>query len=237
MCEEKGIISLTYGERKAAMSWLRGALSTTLEVTAVSQWVKRPTQRAIAKAPDWVLATWADATNLDFVNGYRACPEIASVMSSDMGRATVQQYVEAHDATVTVNDLGALVRTVLNLWGKGTLPIDKETVQRQVFALAMASFMPDAEQFAQAARAVLSDVDHPDHLLVDYRIALEQGDKQKLRALNGALKSTAYDVWVAERLTEARRWLGVEPPHFNIIYGERTLQWDSLWGNIVKGGN
>lgn len=237
MCEEKDMISLTYGERKAAVSWLRGAMSTALEATPVSQRVKRPTQRAIAKAPDWLMATWASASDLDLLIAHQLRPELADVIGSDIGKAWVQEYVESHDAVPMVNAMQALVRTVLHLWGRGKLPIDKETVQRQVFALAMASFMPDAKQFAQAARSILSDAYHPNHMLVDYRIALEQGDEQRLRAIDDILKNTAYDAWVASRLTEAKRWLGLEPPRFNISYGERTPQWDSLWGNIIKGGN
>lgn len=237
MSTERDIIPITTEERKAAVGWLRSALSSALVVTPISQRVKRPTQRAIDRAPDWLMVAWAIASDMDLLSDHRLYLELADRIDSDLGKAWVRGYVDSHDVVAMVKALQALLRTVLNLWGRGTLPIDQETVQRQVLALAMAGFMPGAEQFAQAARAVLSDADHPGHLLVDYRIALEQGDKQKLRAIDDIMKNTAYDVWVAERLNEARRWLGVEPPHFNIIYGERTPQWDSLWGNIVKGGN
>jgi hypothetical protein len=131
-----------------------------------------------------------------------------------------------------VKAMQALVRTVLNLWGRGTLPIDKETVQRHAFALAMAGFMPQGKQFAGAAKAILSNSESSNQLLIDYRTALQCGDKRRLRALDDALNSTAYSAWVAERLTEARCWLGLESPRFCINYGERTPQWDTLWGNI-----
>ena len=237
MCGERDIMSQTSGEKRTAVGWLRSALSGALVVAPVSQRVRKPTQRLIGKAPDWIMAGWADATNLDLLHAYRACPDIASVLSSDAGKAAVQQYVEAHDAVATVNALEALVRTVLNLLNQGGLLVDGEMVIRHAFALAMAGFMPQGKQFAGAAKAILSNSESSNQLLIDYRTALQCGDKRRLRALDDALNSTAYSAWVAERLTETRCWLGLEPPRFCINYGERTPQWDTLWGNIIKGGN
>jgi hypothetical protein len=51
------------------------------------------------------------------------------------------------------------------------------------------------------------------------------------------LNGSSYGEWVADRLTEAKRWFGLEPPHFNINCEERNPQWDNLWGNIIKGGS
>jgi len=62
-------------------------------------------------------------------------------------------------------------------------------------------------------------------------------DSSKIKALNDTLTGDRYGVWVAERLNEMKRYLGLEPPHFTVRTGERTPQWDLLWHKIFTGGD
>ena len=90
--------------------------------------------------------------------------------------------------------------------------------------------------FAEKAREILSDPENPNHPLVDYQIALERGDKDKLEKLDTILTGGRYGEWVACRLEEGKRYLGLDYPIFRIHFVERTPQWDALWENIIKGG-
>ena len=66
---------------------------------------------------------------------------------------------------------------------------------------------------------------------------MADGDTEKIEALDATLTVGRYRSWVAERLTEIKRYLGLEPPHFIVRTGERTPQWDLLWQKIFTGGD
>lgn len=237
MSTEGSPIPITADERRTALGWLRNALTTVLEVSPIPKRIKKPTQQQIGKVPDWFITKWAAASNVDFLNDYRLYPDVTSIIADDIGKAAVQQYIEAHGTMATVSALGALVKRVINLADSGRLPIEGEMVVRQTFALAMAGFIPSGQEFTKAASAIISHASYSHHLLIDYGIALEYREQQRLKALDAALNSSAYGAWVAERLTEAKRYLGLEPPRFIIRRGERTPQWDLLWQRIFTGGD
>ena len=115
--------------------------------------------------------------------------------------------------------------------------MNADMVIRQVSALALAECTEAGIEFAGKAREILSDPEKPNHILVDYQIALENGDREKLQALESVLVGGRYNEWVNARLDEAKRYMGLDYPIFEIHFGERTPQWDALWGNIIKGGS
>jgi len=223
-------------ERKVAIGWLRNVLGSIVETAPLSPWIKRKTASMIRRLPDWLMARWANTFSIDYMNGYRAYPDMAEKVHSDTGRRLTQHYLESHDAVPAGNALGELVSSVIKQANDGRLSADSETVERQVCALAIAVCTDDGEEFARSAQSILSEPQKPNHLLVDYHLALEHGNKPKLEILDAALAGGRYGKWVAERLTEVKRWLGLEPPRFHIRYGERTPQWDLLWERIFTGG-
>ncbi len=224
-------------ERTEAIAWLRGVLTSALEVSPLSYWQKKETTRLLKRMPDWLMASWADAFNIDYMGGFKQMPDMAEQAKSDAGRSLAKQYVENHDAIPVANILDELVRDVVKQANENRLPADGETVERQVCALALAGCTTEGATFAESARDILGNADNPNHPLVDYHLALADRDTEKIEALDAALTVGRYGSWVAERLTEVKRYLGLEPPRFTIRRGARTPQWDLLWQKIFTGGD
>jgi hypothetical protein len=224
-------------EKIEAIAWMRDVLTTTLEVCPLSYQQKKRTSRFLNKMPDWLMARWAEALNIDYIGGRSQYPDMARQAKSDVVRNLAQQYLEAHDAVPISNCLEGLSKSVVKHAQADNLPTDYEAIERQVYALALAGCNAESAGFAENARDILSDTDSPNHPIVDYQLAMEHGDKSKLEALDAALTGGRYGSWVAERLTEAKRFLGLEPPHFTIRVGERTPQWDLLWKKVFTGGD
>jgi len=132
--------------------------------------------------------------------------------------------------------LGSIVQSVVKRSQIGRLPVQKDIVEREVCALALASYTPLGGEFYSNARCLLNDCDHPKHPLVEYQVALEGGQKSQLKTLDTYLTGGRYGKWLDERLEEVRRWLGLDTPRFHIRYSERTPEWDTLWRNIFTGG-
>ena len=223
-------------ERERPLGWLREVLTSALEVSPVSYQQKKKTGRLLNRMRDWMLASWAGALNIDYVGGSRQYPALAEQAKSDTGRQIAEEYLDAHDAVPAGFSLDRLARIVVKLAQEGRLPVDSDMVARQVCALAWAGCTEDGIAFAEKAREILGNPEKPNHVLVDYQIALESGDREKLEALDGVLTSGRYGGWINARLEEARRHLGLDQPIFEVHFGERTPQWDALWGNIIKGG-
>ncbi len=223
-------------ERTEAIAWLRGVLTAVLEVAPLS-YAQKKTARFLNRMPDWLMADWAEALNIDYVGGFQQCTDMAERAKSDAGRNLAQQYLEARDAVPAANVLDELVRCVVKQANESGLPADAETVERQVCALALAGCTAGGVAFAEGAGGILSDAESPNHPLVDYHLALANGDTGKIEQLDAALTGGRYGDWAAERLTEAKRYLGLEPPRFIIRSGERTPQWDQLWQRIFTGGD
>jgi len=219
------------------LAWLRDVFNAMLEVSPMSYRQKKKTDRLLNRMPDWLMASWAKNLDIDYTGGCTMYPDMAEKANSDTGRQLAQEYLEAHDAVPAGHCLDQLGRSVIKLANEGRLPADADMIERQVCALAWAECTDDGISFAEKARGILSDPEKTNHPLVDYQMALEYGDKAKLEALDAALTGGRYDSWVAERLTEARRFLGLEPPRFTIRYGERTPQWDLLWKKLFTGGD
>ena len=223
-------------ERETGLTWLRGVLTSALEVSPLSYQQKKNTAPLLQRMPDWLMARWAKSFNIDYTGGYTRYPDMAEQAKSDTGKQLAQQYLETRDAVPAGHCLDQLCRSVIKRAQKGSLRVDANMVVRQVCALAWAGCTEDGIAFVEKARDILSDAENPNHPLVDYQIALERGDKDKLEQLDIILTGGRYGEWVASRLDEARRYLGLDYPIFRINFVERTPQWDALWEDIIKGG-
>ena len=223
--------------RQATLTWLRDVLTSMLEVSPVSYQQKKKTTRYLNKMPDWLMAKWAEALNIDYMGGSAQYPDMAQQAKSDAGRNLAQQYLESRDAVAVGNCLEELGKSVVKHDQAGDLTVDSEMVERQVCALALAGCNDEGAEFTEKARDILSDAENPNHPIIDYNLALEYGDRSKLESLDAVLTGGRYGGWAAERLTEAKRFLGIEPPRFTIRYGERTPQWDLLWKKLFTGGD
>jgi len=224
-------------ERKEAITWMRDVLTAMVEVCPLSYQQKKMTAWYLNRMPDWLMARWADALNTDYMGGRTRYPDMAQQAKSDAVRNLAQQYLEAHDAVAIGNCLEELSKSVVKHYQAGDLPLDIETVEKQVCALALIGCNAEGAEFAEYAGDILSDAKTRNHPIVDYHLALEYGDKAKIESLDATLAGGRYGSWVAERLTEAERFLGLEPPHFTIRVGERTPQWDLLWKKLFTGGD
>jgi len=224
-------------ERTEAIAWMRGVLTAMLEICPLSYQQKKMTVWYLNKMPDWLMAKWADALNIDYKGGRTQYPDMIKQAKDDAVRNLVQQYIEGHDAVAVGNCLEELSKSVVKHYQAGDLPLDIETVEKQVCALALTGCNDEGAEFAKYAGDILNDAKTRNHPIVDYHLALEYGDKSKLELLDAALAGGRYGSWAAERLTEAERFLGLEPPHFTIKVGERTPQWDLLWKKLFTGGD
>ena len=224
-------------ERTEGLAWLRGVLTAMLQVSPLSYQQKKKAARFLNRMPDWLMASWAEALNIDFAGGCNKYPDMAEQAKSDTGRQLAQQYLESRDAVPAGHCLDQLCRSVIKRAQGGRLPVDSNMVERQVCALAWSGCTEDGIAFAEKARDILSDAENPNHPLVDYQIALERGGKEKLEQLNDILTGGRYGEWVDSRLDEAKRYLGLDYPIFRINFVERTPQWDALWEDIIKGGS
>jgi len=233
----RGDLPTYNSERVEGLAWLRGVLASMLEVSPVSYQQKKKTATLLQRMPDWLMSSWAESLNIDYIGGCTRYPDMANQANSETGRHLAQQYLETHDAVPAGHCLDQLCRSVIKRAQGGRLPVDSNMVERQVCALAWAECNEDGMAFAEKAGEILSDAENPNHPLVDYQIALERGDKEKLEQLDSILTGGRYGAWVDSRLDEAKRYLGLDYPVFRISFVERTPQWDALWENIVKGGS
>ena len=224
-------------EREMALAWLRDVLNAMLEVSPVSYQQKKKTAPLLQKMPDWIMASWAQSLNIDYIGGCAKYPDMAEQAKSDTGRQLAQSYLETHDAVPAGHCLDQLTRSVIKRAQGGRLPVDSNMVERQVCALAWSGCTEDGIVFAEKARDILSDAENPNHPLVDYQRALERADKENLEQLDIILTGGRYGEWVDSRLDEAKRYLGLDYPIFRINFVERTPQWDALWEDIIKGGS
>jgi hypothetical protein len=233
----KDDLPISDSEKEMGLTWLRDVLTSALEVAPVSYQQKKKTSRLLNRMRDWMLVNWAGALSIDYIGGSNQYPALAEQAKSDTGRQLAQEYLDTHDAVPAGFCLDRLARSVVKLAQEGRLPVDSNVVERQVCALALAECTEDGMGFVEKAREILGDPEKPNHVLVDYQLALENGDKDKLEALDGVLTGGRYGEWVSARLDEAKRYMGLDYPIFEIHFGERTPQWDTLWGNIIKGGS
>jgi len=224
-------------EREAGLTWLRGVLTSAMEVSPLSYQQKKKATHLVSRIPDWLMASCAESFNIDYVGGHTMCADMAEQVKGESGRDIAQGYLEAHDAVPAGFCLDQLARSVIKRVQGGRLPVDADMVVRQVCALALSGCTEDGMAFAGKAREILSDPENPNHILVDYQIALERGDKEKLEQLEFVLTGGRYGEWVDSRLDEAKRYLGLDYPIFRINFVERTPQWDALWEDIIKGGS
>ncbi len=229
-------LPISNNERTERLAWLRDGLTAILGVSPLSYQQKKKTARFLDRMPDWFMASWAGSLNIDYVDGSSQFPGFAEQANSETGSNLAQQHLEAHDAVPAGHCLDQLARSVIKHAQGGRLPLDSSIIERQVCALAWAGCTDEGLAFAEKARETLGDPQKPNHPLVDYQIALERGDKEKLEKLDVILTGGRYGEWVACRLEEGKRYLGLDYPIFRIHFVERTPQWDALWENIIKGG-
>lgn len=224
-------------ERDKGIVWLRNGLTAIAEVCPLSYKQKKQLPRMLQKMPDWLIANWADSLNIDYIGSSAMHPDIAEQAESQDGRQFVQSCLEAHDTVPAGFCIDQLGRRVIKLAQAGRLPVDADMVLRQVCALAWAECTEEGMVFARQAGEILSDPEKPNHPIVDYQIALERSDREKLEQLDTILTGGRYGEWVNSRFDEMKRYFGVDTPVYRINFVERTPQWDALWEDIIKGGS
>ncbi len=230
-------LPISNSERTNAVAWLRGVLASILDIAPLSYWQKKKTASFLNRMPDWLMADWAEALNIDYIGGCSKYPDMAGKVNGETGRQIAQQYLENHDAVAVGNSLDQLSKSFTEQSREGNLSEDPEIIRKQVCALALASYTVEGADFVENAKHVLNEPDNNNHPLVNYQLALVARNGSKIEALDAALTGGRYGDWVAERITESKRYLGLEPPHFTVHSGERTPQWDLLWQKIFTGGD
>ena len=223
-------------ERTEGLAWLRDVLISALEVCPLSYQQKKKATRFLDKMPDWLMAKWAEALNIDYVSGFKQYPDMAVQAKSDTGRNLAQQYLEAYDAVPVANILQDLLKTVVEKASEAELPDDSETIEKQVCAMALAGCTTEGTIFGETARGIFGDSDSPNHPLVDYQLALEYGDKSKIEEMDAALIGGRYGEWVADRFNEMKRWLRGSAD-LNIHWEIETLPDNGgIYQFLLKGG-
>ncbi len=230
-------ITTTNGDdRKPAVAWLRGVLTSTLEISPLSYWQKKKTIRLLKRMPDWLIASCAESLNVDYLRGFKQYPDLAEKAKSDTGRSLAQQYLEANDAVPMANIVDDLICDVVKEATKCGLPADGDVIKKHVCALAYAACTAEGSDFAHSAKDIMGDPESPNHPIVGYHLALANRDRPKIKALDATLAGGRYGSWVAERLTENKRWLsgGAE---LNIRWEIGTLPDDAaIYQFLLKGG-
>ena len=222
-------------ERTEGLAWLRNVLTSAMEVCPLSYKQKKKSSRYLGRIPDWLMASCADSLNIDYMGGCTKYPDMAEKANGDTGRQLAQQYLEAHDAVPVANILDELVKTVVKQANENKLPLDGETIEKQVCALALADCTPEGADFAERAKEIMC-AENPNHPIVDYHLALANGDTKKIEALDAALTGGRYGEWVADRFNEMKRWLrgGAE---LNIHWEIETLPDNrGIYQFLLKGG-
>jgi hypothetical protein len=156
---------------------------------------------------------------------------------SETSKQLAQQYLESHDTLATTNVLDGLVLAVIKQANENSLTMDNGGVESQICALALAGCIDEGTEYIKSAGYILNNTENPNHPLGSYHPALGNKDTEKIDALDAALAGGRYGNWVNERITEVKRFLGLEPPHFSIHHGERFPQWDLLCQSIFTGGD
>lgn len=234
MEEDVQVNDVDDNEKTQAIGWLRGVLTSTLEVSPLSYQHKKKTSRFLKDMPDWLLVRCADSLNIDYIGGSTRYPDMAQYAECDGVRNLTQQYLESHDAVAVGNCLEDLSETVLKHNQSGDLPINIETAEKQVYAMALAGCTDDGVEFTEQAGHILRNDEANNHPVVDYHMALISNDRSKLDKLDSALSGGRYGTWVAERLTEYKRWLCGDP---NIHWEIRILpNVSSIYEFLLKGG-
>ena len=233
----KDDLAVYNSEGKESLTWLRNTLTAMLEVCPLSYQQKKETSRFLQRMPDWLMTTWANALNINYTNGFKQYPDMAEQAKSETGRQLAQQYLESHDAVATANVLDTLVRAVIKQANENSLPMDNERVESQICALSLAGCTDESKEYIKNAVDILNNTENPNHPLVNYHLVLANKDTKKIDTLDTTLAGGRYGNWVMERITEVKRFLGLESPHFNIHHGERSPQWDLLWQRIFTGGD
>lgn len=223
-------------KRTEAIAWLRDALTAALEVCPLSYRQKKETARFLAKMPNWLLTRWADVFNIDYMEGRSLNPDMNKQAKSDVGRQLAQQYIENHDAVPVGNCLDQLVKTVVRQDNENKLPVDSDTIKKQVCALALAGCNAEGSGFSESAGIILGDADSTSHPIVNYHLALVNGDKSKIEALDATLTGGRYGNWVTERLNEMKRWMCGDT-ELNIHWEIETLpDNEDIYKFLLKGG-
>jgi len=223
-------------EKRQGTGWFRGVLTAILDVAPLPDWAKQRTASALRRLPHWYVDRWARALSIDYLAGYKPYPDLAERADTDIGRDIINCYLEAHGVPTAITSLRRLVSSVMKLWRTGKLPLPEEVIEHQVCALAWSACTPDGMEFAHKARTILGRDEPGNHVLDDYRIALERSETDRLQRLDNALIAAPFGKWVKERLEEAKRWLGVDTLRVRIQYGQRTPLWELLWQDLFTGG-
>ena len=223
-------------EQTDAIDWLRRSMAGIFEVSPLEEDNKKRALKFLSRLPDRTMATWADTLNIDYMWGFRTYPDFPQSIRCEEARYFTDQYLNDRNVIPTHYNLNELVHTMKKLSLANRLPVDKEIVERGVCALALSQCTQDGVEFSRYATNILGGNSQRD-IVSEYQHALENAEVHKLTEFDAALRATRYGGWVGQRLTETKRFLGLEPPRFTIRVGERTPQWDLLWKKVFTGGD
>ena len=221
---------------RETIAWLRNVLTTILDISPIPKWLKQPTAHLMLRVPDSLLGSWADATNVQITEAYRAHPNLALEVRTDKVKQIVADYLKTHQVVPKARNLRHLVATVLHLFPTRKLPAQAKVIERETAALALADCTPLSYQFVESASSILEKSGQPECLLSAYHEILKQVDKPKVAGIDRALSGTHYGQWVAMRLKEVKRWLrgGIQP---NVRWEIESLPDNGgIYHILLKGG-
>ena len=221
---------------KQTIKWLRGVLLAVIAIVPLPLWLKRKMAAVIRRLPDWYLSRWATALNVDLVRFSQDCPDLVHRINSGECKQIIQDYLESHQVILLAHSLRKLVHNIITKYKGDALPLEKETIEQQVAALALAECTGEGKAFASRAGAILSHGGIEEPVLVDYHRALDNQDIGPLEKLQQVLDNIPYGGWIISRLQEAKRWLSGHR-ELNIRWEIETLP-DSggIYEFLLKGG-
>lgn len=217
-------------------AWLRNVLTTILDISPIPKWLKQPTVHLMLRVPDWLLGSWADATNVQVTEAYRAHPNLALEVRTDKGKQAVADYLETHRVVPRARNLRRLVVTVVHLFRTRKLPSPAKVIERETAGLALAGCTPLSYQFIESASSILGEPGQPGCLLSAYHEVLKQADKTKVAGIDRVLSGTHYGQWLVMRLKKVKRWLrgGIQP---NVRWEIESLPDNGvIYHILLKGG-
>ena len=225
-------------EKEAAITWLRCVLLNTIQVAPVVKPEKKLVTDLMKALPNWLLISWAESLDIDYLGGYRIYPDMAEDVKKGNANNIIEEYMGKQGITNTARDLRQLVDNVTKLNKASNLPTDSDVIEKQIASLAWAYCTREGIEFASVADRVLkTKTGHNDNVLANYTVVLASGDNSGIEAVSAVISwAPKYNDWVDNRLNEAKRFLGIDKPILRINYVERSPQWDALWRNIITGG-
>ena len=224
-------------DRRQAVKWLRNVLTSAVEISSLPQWLIRNTASVIRRMPDKYLSRWAETLNIDIMTLSKGYPDLPLKINSAEAKQIIEDYLQNHGMMILVIHLRRLMGIILRLFKAGRLPLEKEVLEQQVTALALADFTASGTTFGNKAINILRYGKEGEHILADYCTVLKNGDSQRLAKLQNLLENDPYNSLINQLITEFKRYLGLDQPKVCLYYGSRNPLWELLWQKLFSGGD